>query len=313
MAFGHIRIRNLSPSSIGATERHNERKYKEGLEPKNIRPEATKWNSSDYYIPGEHNPVEAPREMTLKDVINHRLDAHSIQLKSNQNCAIEFVVGASKDFWERYHPRGHFSNAHTWLEEKYGRGSVVAKSEHFDESNPHCHFIVVPIQEKEIKWKNRNGQGSRIESRLAIREITGGREKLRTMQDDYFKFIKPYGDAHGIEFKRGERKAKGELEKYVQHTNHEIGEIGEKIKAIRSDLRPEKERLERIIAYDNKMAEIEAKTANLEREAAREDKAKKINFDRGVGSELDRPARKAQVKEDDDEEPTRKKSRGMRH
>lgn len=307
MAFGYIRVRNISSSAVSSTEKHNERKYSPGKEPKNIRPLATRFNSSSY-----HGDEKKPIPVNLKEAINQRIDAHSIKLKSSQNCAIEFVIGASKDFWEKYDPRGHFSNAHEWLEKKYGEGSVVSKSEHFDESNPHCHFIVVPILQKEIKWKNRNGEGSRSESRMAIREATGGREKLRALQDDYFKFIKPYGDAVEVEFKRGEKKAAGTLEKYVKNTNYEIGEISEKIKALRSDLSSSKEKVAQLINLENRVQQIEDNKSNLQVDASIEDKTKKSNFDRGVGSELDRTSRKDQIDEDDQDEPAEKKNRGIR-
>lgn len=287
MAFGYIRLRNLNPSKIEGTEKHNERIYPDGKVPKNINSEETKWNGKEYFLSWTEDQKKfsqhAPEEMTLAQVIDHRLNQHNIKLKSNQNCAIEFVVGASKDFWEKYTPDGHFSNCHKFLENKYGKGSVVAKSSHLDETNPHCHFIVVPIQEKEIKWKNRSGLGSRKESRLAIREATGGREKLRTLQDDYFKFIEPYGRRFGVEFKRGKLKERGERDKYIKYTNHELTEFTTQLNAITSDLSNAKEKLVQIAALEEKTRQIEENKAKTQKE----DVARRKNFKRGINSDFD--------------------------
>ena len=51
-----------------------------------------------------------------------------------------------------------FANTQNWLEKRYGKGSEVAVFEHYDESNPHVHFVVVLIVEKSVKWKNRRGE-----------------------------------------------------------------------------------------------------------------------------------------------------------
>ena len=231
---------------------------------------------------------EGTEKRKLAEVINQRLKNHQIKLKKNQNCAIEFVVGASSDFWDKYSPIGHFANTKTWLEERYGEGSVVAKREHYDELNPHCHFIVVPIVDKEIKWKNRNGSGSRIESRMSIREITGGREKLRLLQDDYFAFIAPYGAKYGIEFKRGNLKAKNTLDQYTKHTNYELGEIRLKLASIKD----EKEKLTLLLGLSEKVSEIEATTLELAKASDQERLLRRLNFKRGIGAEGDTPRKR---------------------
>ena len=164
----------------------------------------------------------------------------------------------------------------------------MAKSEHYDESNPHCHFIVVPIEKKTIKWKNRNGSGSREEDRLAIREITGGREKLRKLQDDYFAFIHPFGEKYGIEFKRGKLKAKDTLDEYTRQTNHELGEIRAQLAAL-SD---EEERLQRLVDLKQKRAEIAANALELDKKVEKEKLIQKLNFKRGIGTELDTPRKR---------------------
>jgi hypothetical protein len=271
----------LDPAAVGSTEQHNLRQYTKEEMPKNIKPSLQE-NMNQYFGSGVLEPKK------LADVINDRLNNHGIKLKKNQNCAIEFVVGASSDFWKSYSPSGHFSNAHKWLEERYGKGSVVSKSEHYDELNPHCHFIVVPVLQKEIKWKNRNGSGSRVESRLSIREITGGRDKLRKLQDDYFEFISPFGAKYGLEFKRGNLKAQNTLDQYVQHTSHELGEIRLKL----ASLSDEKEKLALLLGLTAKVAEIEDNAVELAKKAELEKFIRKINFKRGIGSEMDAPRKK---------------------
>lgn len=278
MAYGYIRVRNLGMGDIGGTEKHNARQYEQGHYPTNIQEGGTFYHSYpatglDEVLPGT----------SLKSEVQRRLDEHGIKPRKNQNVAIEFVCSASSDFWEVYNPPGHFSNTQKWLEDKYGQGSVVAMSAHYDETNPHCHFIVVPIEKKTVKWKNRNGSGEKQEARLTVRDITGGREKLRKLQDDYFAFISPYGAKYGVTFNRGQRKAANELDGYVKHTNHELGQIRANLAALSDD----RQKLQALYDFKEKEATVRLKTAQLAKAAELEEKAKRKNWQRGIGSDFD--------------------------
>lgn len=219
MAFGIIRVREISASEVGATDIHNGRKYEEyGIKaPDNL--DGTD-NHSTFYLT---NGFERDN-CNLKDVIDSRIEEAGCKVKSNSVVALEFVVSASKEFFEKYSASGHFSNCHKWLEDRYGMDNVVAMYTHNDETTPHAHFIVVPIVEKSVKWKNQKGEGEKIESRLCARDLTGNKEKLENLQDDYFTFIKKFGDSCGVPFYRG-TKASNQLKEYTKKTDHTLGKL----------------------------------------------------------------------------------------
>jgi hypothetical protein len=223
MAFGLIRVRELSVGEIGATDIHNGRKYEElGIEPpENINKELMHRSSSTYI---RSDAPDYVRKDNLSDVIKHRMDEAGVKARKNSVVAIEFICSASKEFFDVYSSSGWFSNCEQWLEKKYGKGNIVAKYEHRDESTPHAHFIILPIVQKEVKWKNSKGEGKKIENRLCARDLTGDKDKLSKLQDDYHNFIKPYGQTYGVEFYRGS-KANNELKEYTKRTDYKLGEF----------------------------------------------------------------------------------------
>ena len=242
MAFGLIRVRNLAAADIASTDKHNARRYtsKEHY-PDNVPME----KRNDFFINVKYETVSNSEyldknETDLAQVIDERLKVNQVKgIKSNSNLAIEYVIGINDlKAWDNYDFNGFVSNSKQWLEDRHGKNSVVAIYSHLDESNPHAHIIVVPIEKKIIKWKNTNGEGEKQENRLNTRDYTGGREKLRTLQDDWFNhLIKRYqgGKSFGLELYRG-TKVENQLKKYVTQTNHEIGELRTKLSLLSDDL-----------------------------------------------------------------------------
>lgn len=242
MAFGLIRARNLSAADIGSTDEHNARRYKKIEDyPKNI-----------LFIPGVNNENDrdnntyhfqsglAENKTTLLNEINVRIRENDVKgIKSNSNLAIEYVVAINdKKAWDHYCFSGFVSNTKQWLEERHGKGSVVAVYSHLDESNPHAHIIVVPIESKTIKWKNTNGSGERTENRLNTRDYTGGKEKLRDLQNAYFEHLYNHyngGKKLGLELFRG-TLVENQTKQYIEQTNHEIGELRVVLASLEDDI-----------------------------------------------------------------------------
>jgi len=240
MAFGIIRVREISAGEVGATDIHNGRKYEEyEIEaPDNL--DGTD-NHHTCYIGSDGFERE---NCNLKDVIDDRIKEAGCQVKKNSVVALEFVVSASKEFFEKYSDSGHFGNCLTWLENRYGRKNVVAMYTHNDETTPHAHFIVVPVVEKKVRWKNQKGEGEKIENRLCARDLTGNKEKLEKLQDDYFTFIKKYGDSCGVPFYRG-TKASNQLKEYTKKTDHTLGQLRNVMEALDSKITEIDERLKK--------------------------------------------------------------------
>jgi hypothetical protein len=245
MAFGLIRVRNLSAGNINSTDKHNARRYETKEDyPENVPFEKREDNFIKVqYLEGEKSEYLDKNESNLSKAISKRLEEKEVKgIKSNSNLAIEYVVGISDiKAWNHYEFSGFVSNTKQWLEDRHGVGSVVAIYSHEDESNPHAHIVVVPIETKTVKWKNTKGSGEKKENRLNTRDYTGGREKLRDLQNDYFNHIKekynpnPKSQRMGLEFFRG-TKVENQLKEYDKQTNHEIGELRVKLSRLDNEL-----------------------------------------------------------------------------
>jgi hypothetical protein len=263
MAFGIIRARNLSFADLSNTDKHNARRYDSADSfPSNVDSEGQRWEV--YHKPYEKDLCRD--ETNLEEVVKARIENSRVTgIKSNSNVAIEYVLTVNdKKVWKNYSPSGFLSNAETWLEKRHGRDSIVAKYEHFDESNPHGHFIVVPIIEKEVKWKNSRGEGIKKEARLNTREFTGGRDKLRKLQDDYFDhLIDRYGDILGVTFYRG-TLAENQTKKYIQQTLPEIAVLRSKIGGLDDEIAKSKLAIE-IKEKETLKAKLEAQLLEIEK------------------------------------------------
>lgn len=226
MAFGIIRARNLKASDIKSTEAHNNRTAPNLGE--NINPEG---RHSTYYLSATEKKYELTDSNTttsLQDLINRRLEDNKVTgIRKNSNLAIEYVMGLNdKSVWGKIDKHEFFRNCVRWIRKRHGEGSVLAVNHHDDESNPHIHVIVVPLITKEVKWKNANSEGSRIETRLDTRSHTGGPDKLRTLQDDYFYHLKQLDLP--VPIYRGTLK-ENQTKQYIRKADHKIGQLRSKI------------------------------------------------------------------------------------
>lgn len=231
MAFGVCRVRNLSASDIGGTETHNARKYEElGLKtPENINPERSVDNS--HWVAGD----QFDEGLNVQQAIDKRLKELGIKPRSNSVVAIEYVLALTGnpkekfDMWRNYSASGFLSAAQQWVAKKHGgTNNLISISQHFDESNPHVHVLVLPVVEKTVKWKNKNGAGERTENRLCARDFTGHPDKLSQLQTDFHQFIESYGPKMGVKFYRGTKKEESHKE-YTHKTSHELGKMRKEI------------------------------------------------------------------------------------
>jgi hypothetical protein len=89
-----------------------------------------------------------------------------------------------------------------------------------------------------VKWKNTKGSGESIENRLNTRDYTGGRDKLRLLQNDWFNHLTERyngGKSFGLELYRG-TLVENQLKEYVMQTNHEVGELRAELSQITNDI-----------------------------------------------------------------------------
>jgi hypothetical protein len=79
---------------------------------------------------------------------------------------------------------GFIEKSLAWLDKRYGLENVVNVQLHLDESSPHLHALVVPVDER---------------GRLNCRAFLGGREKMRDMQTSIAEEMAPLGLVRGVE------------------------------------------------------------------------------------------------------------------
>lgn len=278
MGFGIVRARNLSAGDISGTDKHNARRYSNEKEyPENIN---FNGKNETYYQTEKHEDYLNKDDITLQEALDIRLEKNNVKgIRKNSNLAIEYVCTINeKKAWENYSFSGYVSNTKTWLEEKHGKESIIATYMHQDETNPHVHFIVVPLETKEVKWKNKKSQGVRTETRLNTRKFTGGRDKLRALQDDYFKHLsETYGvgknNKLGVPLYRG-TLASEKFKKYSQQTDYKIGVLRNELENIKDNvLRKEKE-----LEIAQKQSQLKEKEQKFEREERKTNEYNRKNW-----------------------------------
>lgn len=114
--------------------------------------------------------------------------------KRDSAVAVEVMMTMSPDDGARMRLSGEVdtwtSKNLSWLEREFGHGSVTHAELHLDETTPHIHAIVQPIDER---------------NRLNVNAIIGGgsgREKLRKLQTSYAEAMKEFGLERGVEGSR---------------------------------------------------------------------------------------------------------------
>jgi hypothetical protein len=249
MAYGIIRVRELSAVEVGAAEVHNARKYQDNKLPGHINP-------AGYFL---HETIG---DGSMSDRINERLKELGINPRKNSVVALEYVVALSGNPQEKtqikknYEIGGFLSDATKWVAERHGgMQNLVAVSQHFDESNPHAHIVVLPIVEKVVRWKNQKGEGERVENRLCARDFTGNKDMLSALQDQYHAFVEPYGaKMGGVKFYRGTKKEE-QLKTYTKKTSHELGLLRQKLDLATTEAEAKAVKLE----FEAKKLEFELK------------------------------------------------------
>lgn len=113
-----------------------------------------------------------------------------------------------------------------WLKDTFGAANTLSAVLHMDETTPHIHAVVIPIDER---------------NRLCAFSITGSRGQLREMQTSYAKRMEIFGLERGEEYSRGTlvaddiRQFYGRLEKIMygeppeRHPDEPVGEYMERV------------------------------------------------------------------------------------
>ena len=198
MAYGICRIQKLKAGSVGRSALHTSRKR----DTPNADPE-----QQHIRIIGQPDSPDIP---DLETLVRQHIGDQTI--RKNAVLAVEFLLTASPEYFRPDDPSraGYYQpqqlaafqqKACEWLLDQYGERIVRAEL-HLDESTPHIHAYMVPLDEK---------------GKLNCRALLGGsRYRLSELQDSFAEAMKPLGLERGI---KGSRAKHTEVKKYYAAVN----------------------------------------------------------------------------------------------
>ena len=283
--YAIIRSQKLhTVQAIGGLESHLKRQYLED----NVDPERSHLNTHQLHREESGSIVEG---------LKQRLTELNITPRKNAVLAIEYIVTASPEFFERaaagakefrfsrgdvvkdnYTDRErYFRDSLEFVLARHGAGNILSSTIHLDESNPHMHVVVLPIDPK---------------GKLNARHFLGGRDKMRKLQDDYHGHITRNGLFKDLE--RGKRKERGAVEEYIQRTSPQIGDLRRFLSEVKSGIENEENALyERLQQLEDARKELAEKEAHLNAELVRT----------RLAATLHKPELKSQVKPHSQQKP----------
>jgi 5S rRNA maturation endonuclease (ribonuclease M5) len=198
MAYGICRIQKLKAGSVGRSAKHTSRRY----DTPNADPE-----KQHIRIIGE---PDSPNIPDLETLVRQHIGEQTI--RKNAVLAVEFLLTASPEYFRPDDPSkaGHYKqqrledfqqSACEWLVNRYG-DRIVRAELHLDESTPHIHAYMVPLDEK---------------GKLNCRALLGGsRYRLSELQDDFAQAMATLGLERGI---KGSKAKHTEISKYYAAIN----------------------------------------------------------------------------------------------
>lgn len=135
-------------------------------------------------------PKGVPMADFVEATIAERVTRH---VRSNSVLAREIIVQASPDVYEGLNEQDRIAKSRAftldtfeWMVKEFGAPNVVGCSAHHDETNPHTHFVVVPIHtDTEGKFAGTTG--------LVQKEFFKGPGDLRRQHKEYREFMNARG------------------------------------------------------------------------------------------------------------------------
>lgn len=122
-------------------------------------------------------------QTAINDVIEARTPA---KYRRDAVRAIEYVVSASPEWFEKNSERQaalYFEHAVDWFQDQFGTANVVSAVVHNDESSPHMHVLVVPL---DVETGRLNGKF-----------FFGNKSVLQKRQSRFAEHMSPFGVERG--------------------------------------------------------------------------------------------------------------------
>lgn len=117
-----------------------------------------------------------------------------IGLRKNSVIALEILTGYAAESSFDTNVNAWADKTLDWVKETFGEKNIIASTLHLDETSPHIHTEIVPIDDK---------------GKLNAKSYTGGRMAMMKLHTSYGKAMEPFG------LKRGERASKSKKKDLV--------------------------------------------------------------------------------------------------
>ncbi|MDU7194893.1 MAG: MobV family relaxase, partial [Streptococcus sp.] len=195
MSYAVARMQKMKSGNLGGAYRHNERIF-ENHSNKDIDPEKTHLN---YELTDRDRSI--PYDRQIKQYINDNKISKRALRKDAVLCN-EWIITSDKAFFENMSPdqiKNFFETAKNFFAERYGNSNIAYAMVHLDESTPHMHLGLVPMQ---------NGK-------LSSKSLFGSRDQLKEIQEAFPRYL----NEHGYNLQRGEsdsKKKKLKTEKFKE-------------------------------------------------------------------------------------------------
>ena len=234
--YGICRVRNLKMSDLNSTQQHNAREYEEGRAPDNLGHDI--WGYGDRTM----HQILTEEGDSISSAIESKLQEKEVRTRKDSIVALEYVLSASPSWWKKAQDQDYsletlLDHMGKFISERHGSENLISISHHFDESTPHIHVVVTPIEEKTLRYKNKKGDCFKTRNVLSARNYTHIKSQYRQLQSDWTNFFNTrvasrFKDVdmtvqRGVDVIEQERK-------YIKSTSHEIGHLRAELEKLQS-------------------------------------------------------------------------------
>ena len=222
-------------SDVNSTQQHNAREYEEGSAPDNLGHDL--WGCADKT---SHEVIN--EEESISSAIENQFKEREVKTKSNSIVALEYVLSASPSWWKKAQEQGKdlealLDSMKEFVSERHGKHNLISVSPHLDESTPHIHVVITPIEKKILKYRNKKGDCHKEKNVLSARNYTNKKHQYRALQDDWTDFFNSRVASHfkdvDMSVKRGTKVIEQERQ-YIKSTSHEIGHLRAELAKLQS-------------------------------------------------------------------------------
>lgn len=132
----------------------------------------------------------------LKDLLQAKWKTCTSKPRKDAVGCLEVVVTTSAGALTKSQEEDFFAMARKEIATWYGDDNILAECIHRDETTPHAHFFVVPLETKNVR-KNRLSKREKEagvpvyvqKTALNAKKMLNGRESMRDLQDDFHAHV----------------------------------------------------------------------------------------------------------------------------